>query len=313
MSPSLPLVFEVGPRDGLQNEKMVLGLENKIWLCQSLREAGVAALEAGAFVRKDRVQQMADTDELAQHFDSSGLNSSFYYLVPNLKGLERAIQVGVKNIALFTAVSETFNQKNIGMSVDESFRVMETLVQEAKKHALRVRGYVSTVWGCPFEGRIPAQRAVSILERFLSLGVEQVSVGDTIGVASTAGVKEVLRAFPDSIRASRLAMHFHDTRGTALANVEASYELGIRTFDASLGGLGGCPFAPGASGNLATEDLVFFLKENGVSAGIDYQKLCQTSLELSRRMNQRPLSSRALQAYAANCHQQNAWDGSTSK
>lgn len=306
------MIFEVGPRDGLQNEKVRLSLADKVWLSESLVGAGIKQLEAGAFVRPEKVPQMADSDDLAKDLEfkrqTNKLNAEFYYLVPNMRGFDRAVSHDVKYIALFTAVSDKFNQKNIGMTVEDSFKVIEEIVAEAKSRKMKVRGYVSTVWGCPFEGRISVKKAMPVLERMLALPIDQLSVGDTIGVASTKGVKDLLGHLPKSEFKSRVAVHFHDTRGTALANVEAAYELGIRTFDSSLGGLGGCPFAPGASGNLATEDLAYFLKENGVDTGIDYKKLCETSLELSRRMGNRALSSRALQAYVANCSNHPIWD-----
>jgi hydroxymethylglutaryl-CoA lyase len=306
------MIFEVGPRDGLQNEKQKLPLADRVWLCESLAKAGIREMEAGAFVRADKVPQMADSEEVARELgfkvDSKSIDAHFYYLVPNLKGLERAVARDVKHIAVFTAVSELFNQKNIGMSIDQSLSVIEDIVREARASGIRVRGYVSTAWGSPFEGRIPPKKAIPVIERLLALQIDQLSIGDTIGVATPKGVKELLNLLPKSEFAKRIAVHFHDTRGTALSNVEAAYELGIRTFDSSLGGLGGCPFAPGASGNLATEDLAYFLKENGVATGVDYKKLCETSLELSRRMGNRPLSSRALLAYVANCSSNPVWD-----
>jgi hydroxymethylglutaryl-CoA lyase len=305
------MIFEVGPRDGLQNETLILPLADKVWLCESLSKAGIRQMEAGAMVRADRVPQMADSESVAQQLaKKSNLSAKFYYLVPNLKGLERAISNGAKHIAVFTAVSETFNQKNIGMSVEESFEVIEALVKEAKQKGVTVRGYLSTVWGCPFEGRIPASKAIPMIERLMALPIEQVSVGDTIGVAAPKGVREIFQHFSANDLRTRLAGHFHDTRGTALANAGAAYELGVRTFDSSIGGLGGCPFAPGASGNLATEDLLYFLKENGVETGVDYEAVCKTSLELSKRMGKTGFLSKALQAYAANCSKNPIWDRS---
>lgn len=301
-------IFEVGPRDGLQNEKQILPLSDKVWLIESLAQAGIVDIEAGAFVRPDKVPQMADSDHLSKHFNAHPTNAALWYLVPNRKGLERALQKKVKHIALFTAVSETFNQKNIGMSVNDSFTEIEAMIAEAKSAGAQVRGYVSTVWGCPFEGKIKAPQALQVLERMLALDVDQLSIGDTIGIANPTGVEEVLKPLLAVHSVTRLAVHFHDTRGTALANALRSFELGIRSFDSSLGGLGGCPFAPGASGNLATEDLVYLLKEMGVNTHIDYPKLCKTSIELSHRMGGRKLESRALKAYQTNCAVKNEWD-----
>jgi hydroxymethylglutaryl-CoA lyase len=305
------MIFEVGPRDGIQNEKLSLPLADKVWLCESLSKAGIRQMEAGAMVRADRVPQMADSESVAQQLAAKPhLNAKFYYLVPNLKGLERAISSGAKHIAVFTAVSETFNQKNIGMSVQESFDVINEIVKEAKQKGVAVRGYLSTVWGCPFEGRIPASKAIPVIERLMALPIEQVSVGDTIGVAAPNGVREIFQHFSNSDLGTRLAGHFHDTRGTALANAGMAYEMGVRTFDSSIGGLGGCPFAPGASGNLATEDLLYFLKENGVNTGVDYEAVCETSLELSKKMGKTGFLSKALQAYVANCSKNPVWDRS---
>ena len=300
-------IFEVGPRDGLQNEKITLKTEDKIWLIESLSKAGLKSIETGAFVRADKIPQMADSDQLPAKLKHL-TNSEFWYLVPNVKGLERAIATGVKNIAVFTAVTDTFNKNNIDMTVDESFKVIEEVVTKARASGIKVRGYVSTVWGCPFEGKVAPSKALPVLERMLALPIEQLSIGDTIGVAAPKGVTEIVKPLLQSHDQKRLAVHFHDTRGTALANTLMSYELGIRRFDASAGGLGGCPFAPGASGNLATEDLVYLFKEMGIQTGVDYHALCETSIELSRRMGGRHLPSRALKAYQANCAANNAWD-----
>ena len=300
-------IFEVGPRDGLQNEKHILSLEDKIWLIEALSIAGIKSMEVGAFVRADKIPQMADSDLIPKGLKKN-LNTEFWYLVPNLKGLKRALAIGVKNIAIFTAVSDSFNRNNIGLSVEESFQVIDQVVERAIHAGVKIRAYVSTVWGCPFEGRISPAKALPILERLLALPIEQLSIGDTIGVAAPTGVREILSPLLRSHPTVKLAVHFHDTRGVALANALASYELGIRTFDSSIGGLGGCPFAPGASGNLATEDLAYFFKEMGIDTGINYSKLCETSLELSKRMGNRALPSRALKAYQVNHTSNNIWD-----
>ncbi|MBU6154329.1 MAG: hydroxymethylglutaryl-CoA lyase [Bdellovibrionales bacterium] len=301
-------VFEVGPRDGLQNERLILSTSDKVALIEELAAAGLNKIEAGAFVRPDRVPQMADSEQLHLELKKRSFGKDAYFLVPNLKGLERAMSAGISHIAVFTAVSESFNRKNIGMTVQESLALIRQIVDTAAQEGIRVRGYVSTVFGCPFEGRVSANKAIPVIEQLLSLELEQVSIGDTIGVASAKGVEEVIRPVLTSSDASRIAVHFHDTRGTALANALRSFELGVRTFDSSIGGLGGCPFAPGASGNLATEDLVYFFKEMDVETGVDYRALCETSLKLADRMKGRILSSRALQAYLANCQKNSVWD-----
>jgi hydroxymethylglutaryl-CoA lyase len=301
-------IFEVGPRDGLQNEKRTLSLPDRLWLVESLSKAGLSGIEAGAFVRPDKIPQMAESELIEPALQSKNLKASRWYLVPNRKGLERAIAAQVKNIAVFTAVSNTFNKNNIGMMVEESFVEIEALVKEAKAEGMNIRGYVSTVWGCPFEGKISPAQALPVLERMLALPIDELSVGDTIGVAAPAGVEAIFKPLIEKYPAHKLAAHFHDTRGTALANALRAFELGVRTFDSSVGGLGGCPFAPGASGNLATEDLAYLFKEMGLDTGIDYQALCETSLELSKRMGDRPLQSRALLAYQTNCAAKNEWD-----
>ncbi len=299
-------VFEVGPRDGLQNEKTPLGLEDRVWLVESLLDAGLQKIEAGAFVRADKVPQMAQSEELLQNLQTRGFRGDGYFLVPNRKGFERAVAAGAKSIALFTAVSESFNLKNVGMTVRQSLEGISLISREAGSRGIRVRGYVSTAWGCPFAGRMDPTAVISVLDELLALPLEQVSIGDTIGVAVPGAVETLLR--PILSEKERLAVHFHDTRGTALANAAKAYELGIRTFDSSIGGLGGCPFAPGASGNLATEDLVYFFKESGVETGVDYRKLCETSLALMRRMGRQAFSSKALQAYQAHCMKADPWD-----
>ncbi|MBY0470959.1 hydroxymethylglutaryl-CoA lyase [bacterium] len=294
-------VFEVGARDGLQNEKRLVPLPQKIWFVSQLAKAGIQDLELGAFVRPDRVPQMADTEKLYAAIETGKLKlgrTRAWSLVPNLRGLERAIDAGVKQIALFTAASESFNKSNIGMSVAESLREIRDLMPVAKKHRLQVRGYVSTVFGCPFEGKVSPKKALGVIERLADLGVEQVSIGDTIGVATPAGVDQIIKPAMRLLGQKKVAVHFHDTRGTALANTLRSLEYGVRTVDSSAGGLGGCPFAPGAKGNLATEDLVYMLHGMGFRTGIQLDRLAQASLELAKKMK-RSLTSRYLQAYAS--------------
>ncbi len=299
-------VFEVGPRDGLQNEKVLLSLEDRVWLVQSLLDAGIQKIEAGAFVRSDKVPQMAESESLQRSLFSRGFSGEGYFLVPNQKGFERALDSNVKAIALFTAVSDAFNQKNIGSTVEDSLRDIAGIARQAHSLGIKVRGYVSTAWGCPFEGRVPVENARAVVESLLALPIDQVSIGDTIGVAVPKQVDQLVR--PLLSESARLAVHFHDTRGSALANAAKALELGVRTFDSSVGGLGGCPFAPGASGNLSTEDLVYFLKESGVSTGVDYRKLCETSLSLMKKMGRSHFSSRALQAYQTHCMKSDPWD-----
>lgn len=295
-------VFEVGPRDGLQNEPRKLSLQNKIWFVNSLVRAGIRDIELGSFVRADRVPQMADTDLLVSSISSRRLKlgaANAWCLVPNQHGLMRALRVGVTNIAVFTAATETFNLKNIGMSVAKSLIAISDVISQARKNAgskLRVRGYVSTAFGCPFEGRVAPKKALQVIEKLARIGVEEVSIGDTLGVATPVDVERLIKPALKILGCEKTAVHFHDTRGTALANALRSIDLGVRVIDSSAGGFGGCPFAPGAAGNLATEDLVYMLNGMGLDSGIKLDRLCKTSLELSRRMK-RPLTSRYLQVY----------------
>lgn len=301
-------IFEVGPRDGLQNETRLVSTEVKLQWMEGLISAGIRDLEVGAFVRQDRVPQMRDSEDVFQYFSKSkriikSRQLRIWGLVPNLKGLDRAQAVGVKNVAVFTAVSETFNQKNIGMSVGESLRQIEQMVQGAKKKKLRVRGYISTVFGCPFEGKIKPVSALRVMESLIRLGVDEISVGDTIGVADPVSVERILKPALQKWDAKKIAVHFHDTRGTALANTLRALDLGIRIVDSSAGGLGGCPFAPGATGNLATEDLVYMLHQMGVKTGVNLEKLCQTNLRFFQQIG-RQLGSRYMQAYLSQCLQE---------
>jgi hydroxymethylglutaryl-CoA lyase len=295
-------IFEVGVRDGLQNEARSVRFDDKIRLAQGLLAAGVKRLELGAFVRTDLVPQMADTDRVYEAVRNGTLNlgrAKAFALVPNLKGLERAIASGAKGIAVFTAATESFAKKNIGMSIDESISVFTEVVREAKRAKIEVRGYVSTAFGCPFEGKVAPRKAITVVERLAKLGIPEISVGDTIGVATPKGVVDVMGPLVKKLgRKVRLAGHFHDTRGTALANALAAMEIGVAILDASAGGLGGCPFAPGATGNLATEDLVYMLDGMGIRTGVNLEKLAATSLSFCRTLG-RPISSRYLQAYAS--------------
>ncbi len=302
MAKSWVHVFEVGPRDGLQNEKRNVSLSWKLDFIRGLIHAGIENLEVGAFVRPDRVPQMADTDEIYSAIQDEKLklgSAKIWSLVPNSKGLSRALRASAKNLAVFTAATETFAKKNIGMSIQESLHEFAKLIEVAQiktKKQVQVRGYVSTAFGCPFEGKVTAKKALNVIEKLAQTGVEQISIGDTIGVATPNQVVEVIRPALKMLGSSRVAVHFHDTRGTALANTLKALDLGVRTVDSSAGGLGGCPFAPGAAGNLATEDLVYMLHGMGMKTGIDLKKLCQTSLKLSRRMK-RTISSRYLQTF----------------
>ncbi len=304
MKTDLVQIFEVGPRDGLQNESHLFTLKEKIWFISSLIQAGVRNIEIGAFVRPDRVPQMADTDQLCHYFFSApkrlGLAQA-WCLVPNKSGLQRALEVGVTHFAVFTAATETFAKKNIGMTIQQSLKEFQEILRAARVvlgSKLKVRGYVSTAFGCPFEGKVAPKKVLSVIEKLAALGVDQISIGDTIGVAHPASVQALIQPALKMLDRGQIAVHFHDTRGTALANTLRSIDLGIRTIDSSAGGLGGCPYAPGAAGNLATEDLLFMLNGMGMRTGIDLDDFCKVTLKLFRKIK-RPLTSRYLQTYVA--------------
>ncbi|HXH89982.1 MAG TPA: hydroxymethylglutaryl-CoA lyase [Thermoanaerobaculia bacterium] len=287
-------IVEVGPRDGLQNEKVTIPTDAKIDYITALADAGLTTIEAGAFVSPKWVPQMADTAEVYRNIPKDP-GVDYPVLVPNMRGLDRAIEAGVKSIAIFTAASETFNQRNINMTIDESFINYAPVAARARAEGMRVRGYVSTAFGCPYEGDVAPEKVLEVSARLLDLGCYEVSVGDTIGVGTPVQVQGVVGILLQVIPASKLAMHFHDTRGTALANSLAALEMGIPTFDASSGGLGGCPYAPGASGNLATEDLVYMLEKMGIDTGVDLSRLVAASQIIGPYLDH-PLPGKYLQS-----------------
>jgi hydroxymethylglutaryl-CoA lyase len=275
-------VVEVGPRDGLQNEPKVRSradlVDVRVNLIVALAKAGLVDVEAGAFVRADRIPPMAGTDlvlkKLREEFPELWQTRRFWSLVPNRKGLDLALAAGARHISVFTATSDAFNQKNIQMTVEESLKELRPTVEDAKKSGLVVRGYVSTVWGCPYSGPVKPERAQYVADELLAMGVSEISLGDTIGVATPNKVREVLQLFPAGLP---IAVHFHDTRGTAIANCLEAIQSGINVVDSSAGGLGGCPYAKGASGNLATEDLLYMLHGMGYSTGVSLEKVCEAS------------------------------------
>src|SRR5437773_3530428 len=287
-------IVEVGPRDGLQNEKVTVPADAKVSFITALGDAGLRVIEAGAFVSPKWVPQMADSDEVYRNIPKDP-GVDYPVLVPNEKGLERAIDAGVKSIAIFTAASETFNKRNINMSIDESFVNYAPVAARARAEGVRVRGYVSTAFGCPYEGEVAPEKVLEVSARLLDLGCYEVSVGDTIGVGTPMQVQGVVGMLLQVVPASRLAMHFHDTRGTALANTLAALELGIGTYDASSGGLGGCPYAPGASGNMATEDLLYMLDHMAIETGVDLARIVQASAIIAPYLDH-ALPGRYLQA-----------------
>jgi hydroxymethylglutaryl-CoA lyase len=289
--PHLPervAVYEVGPRDGLQNEAETLPVAVRAEFVDRLTDAGLPAIEAGSFVSPAAVPQLADTDELYRLIHrASGVR--YPALVPNLKGLERALAVGVQEIAVFTAASETFTRNNIRAGIDESIERFRPVVARAAEEKIRVRGYVSTGFGCPYEGDVSPEAVREVVHKLLDLPVDEISIGDTIGVATPGHVYDVIETLYDSgVTRAVLALHFHDTRGTALANVYAGLECGVTTFDSSAGGLGGCPYAPGASGNLATEDLLYMLEGLGIETGVTLARVVEASRFLAERLGHRP-------------------------
>jgi hydroxymethylglutaryl-CoA lyase len=267
-------VYEVSPRDGLQNERATVPLRSKVRLIDALVAAGLRRIEITSFVSPKWIPQLADADEVAQHTKPPE-GVSFSALCPNAQGLDRARAAGMKEIAVFISASETHNRKNVNKTVAETLAAFEDTIAPARAQGMRVRGYLSTVWGCPFEGDVDPARAVTMAKKLLAMGCYQVSLGDTIGVGTPRHTARILERMLAEIEPSRLAMHMHDTRGTALANVLVGLEMGIRDFDASVGGMGGCPYAPGAAGNLATEDLVYMLDGMGIATGIDLERLVE--------------------------------------
>jgi hydroxymethylglutaryl-CoA lyase len=261
-------VVEVGPRDGLQNERRSVPAADKVRLIEQLADAGLPVVEATSFVSPAAVPQLADADEVlpAVH-RRPGVR--YPVLVPNVRGMERAVAAGAREIAVFTAASEGFCEANVNMTIAQSLRTFQPVVQAARDRGMWVRGYVSTAFGCPYQGDVPVADVARVAERLLWLGCDEVSIGDTIGVAVPEQVPGVVRAVAGAVPLERVALHLHDTGGLAIRNVAAGLELGVRTFDAAAGGLGGCPFAPGAPGNLATETLLAFLEEQGLATGVD--------------------------------------------
>jgi hydroxymethylglutaryl-CoA lyase len=267
-------VYEVSPRDGLQNERATVPLRSKLRLIDALVLAGLRRVEITSFVSPKWIPQLADADEVAQHAKAPP-GVTFSALCPNARGLERARGGGIAEVAVFVSASETHNRKNVNKTVADTLAAFEDTIGPARALGIRVRGYLSTVWGCPFEGDVDPQRAVSLAKKLLDMGCYQVSLGDTIGVGTPRHTAKILERLLEEIAPQRLAMHMHDTRGTALANVLVGLEMGIRDFDASVGGMGGCPYAPGAAGNLATEDLVYMLHGMGIGTGIDLERLVE--------------------------------------
>jgi hydroxymethylglutaryl-CoA lyase len=295
--PSRVTVVEVGPRDGLQNEATAVGVDERVAFCDALVDAGLPVVEVGAFVSPKWVPQMAGSDEVLRRVKRRP-GVRLPVLVPNRQGFLAACAAGAREIAVFTAASETFNLKNTNASIAESFARFAEFVPEAKAEGLWVRGYVSTCFGCPYEGQVDPVRVVEVATRLRAVGCDEISIGDTIGVAVPTQVHDVMGRLTEELPVSSLAVHLHDTRGTALANVLAALEEGIAIVDSSAGGLGGCPYAPGASGNLATEDLLYMLQGMGIATGVDLGAVVKASRGLAAELG-RPLTSRYLQSVSS--------------
>ncbi|MGK5507604.1 hydroxymethylglutaryl-CoA lyase [Brevibacillus formosus] len=290
-------IVEVGPRDGLQNESGIVPAAAKIALIHKLMEAGLKRIEASSFVNPKWIPQLADADEVLQGINRSQ-EVTLSALVPNVRGLERARQCGLTEIALFMSASETHNQKNINKRIEDTYPILREVAQEALALGMKVRGYISTVFGCPYEGNVPLDNSRRVTEALLEMGVYEISLGDTIGVATPKQVHEVFGELVKDVTNERLAAHFHDTRGTGLANVAAALEEGIRIFDSSIGGLGGCPYAPGAAGNISTEDLVYMLRGMDYETGVDLEKLIEAGAYIGQQLG-KELPSKVLRVSLA--------------
>ena len=276
-------IVELGLRDGLQNEKMTVSVETRVELARRLADAGVRRMEIGAFVRADKVPQMAGSKEVtmaALKFQKEKVISPqvrFCALVPNEKGMIEALPTGVNEVAIFASCTESFSKSNINCTIEESFERFASVIALAKKNKIKVRGYLSVCFGCPYEGKVSEAKVVSLAKRLYELGCNEISIGDTIGVANPLQVERLFKKLKKAIPIKKLAGHFHDTRGTAISNILRAYEIGVRTFDTSLGGLGGCPYAPGSAGNVATEDVVYMFDGMGIKTGLNLKSYIETS------------------------------------
>ncbi len=290
-------IVEMGPRDGLQNEKQVVDVATKVELIERLANAGLKNVEAGAFVSPKWVPQMAATDEVMAKIErKSGV--SYPVLTPNMKGYEGARAANADTVAIFGAASESFSQKNINCSIEESLERFRPVIEAAKADGVRVRGYVSCVLGCPYEGEITPEQVTPVAAALYEMGCYEISLGDTIGVGTPEETKALIRAVAKAVPVEALAGHFHDTYGQALANIWAALGEGVSVFDSSVSGLGGCPYAKGASGNVASEDVIYSLARSGYETGVDLGALIETSIWISEKLGRRP-GSKVTQARQA--------------
>ena len=294
-------VVEVGPRDGLQNEKVLISTEQKIQFINMLAEAGLPVVEATSFVSPRAIPQLSDASAVMAGLTRFS-TTEYPVLVPNLKGMERALAAGVRSVAVFTAASESFTRHNINATIEESLANFRPVVALAQQEGVPVRGYISTVFGCPYEGAVAPQQVLTVAQALIEMGIGELSLGDTIGVATPNQVIDVLGLLMEkgAIPVERLAVHFHDTRGTALANVLMALQLGISIVDSSAGGLGGCPYAPGAAGNLATEDLLYMLHGMGIHTGVNLEKVVAATRFIAPLLGHAP-TSKYYQAAESTC------------
>ncbi len=290
--PKKVTIKEVGPRDGLQNEKQSISTEDKIQWINTLTKTGLSYIEVSSFVHPKWIPQLADAATVLNKIERKP-GVTYAALVPNLRGLDRALETNVDEVSVFMSASESHNLKNINKSIDETYPILEQVVREAKAAGKTVRGYVSTVIGCPYEGPVAPSQVRKVADRLFSIGIDELSLGDTIGVGVPNQVEQLLTELLPHFEVEKLAMHFHDTRGTALANIVKSLEMGITTFDSALGGLGGCPYAKGASGNVSTEDLLYMLHEMGIETGVDAQAIMK-SAQLIEKILGKKLNSRQM-------------------
>ena len=289
MIPKKIQIVEVGPRDGLQNESKWVPTETKIYLIEKLADTGLTKIEATSFVSPKWVPQLKDAHEVFTKIKQiSGVN--YPVLTPNMKGLERALEADVKEIAVFSAASEAFTKKNTNCSIEESITRFRPVLEDAQKNNIPVRGYISCVLGCPYQGNVPFEDVVNLAAKMTEMGCFQISLGDTIGAGTPLQAKRMVQKVSEKVPVSKLALHFHDTRGQALANIYACLELGVSVIDSSIAGLGGCPYAKGATGNVATEDLVFMLHGMNIETGIDLNKLIDTGRFISGFLGRLPQS-----------------------
>jgi isopropylmalate/homocitrate/citramalate synthase len=287
-------VVEVGPRDGLQNEKSIVPTAQKIAFVEALADAGLSVIEATSFVSPKSIPQLADAGDVLRGIRKRD-GVRYPVLVPNERGMERALAAGAREVAVFTAASESFTHHNINATIAESIARFAPVVARAKSEGMRVRGYISTCFGCPYEGAVASDAVLSVAQRLLDLGVDELSIGDTIGVATPNHVEELCARLLARTNAGQLAMHFHDTRGTALANVLAALQCGITIIDSAAGGFGGCPYAPGAAGNLATEDLLYMLHGMGLETGVSLEGVVAATALIAGLLDHAP-TSKAYQA-----------------